>query len=212
MGLYFLGGCGNQAFLQWPHHFNVIWLGFILQQKVDSSSFWHYMKICYPPSSSQQVHLIALHPYRADEWIVAELHCMSGSRPTPVTSGKIHIPAPPLIYLAHLVLYSSGQDLIAHPPSPTNQMWLVAGSHATIWLWHSDAGAVDKAGLVWMLRTETSVNFLGSAIHLKVRDEPHCCQVKVNLIGLQRRRKSRRWWAVLEGGRWSLFLACQWAL
>lgn len=69
---------------------------------------------------------------------------MSVSQPIPLTPGNINIPAPPFIYLAHLLCSPQAKTLLLTFFSPTNQMWLVAGGLATLQPWHFDAGAVDK--------------------------------------------------------------------
>lgn len=60
------------------------------------------------------------------------LCCMSVSQPILLTAGNINIPAPPFIYLAHLLLYSSGQDLIANlflSPPTKSDWWLADTLH-----------------------------------------------------------------------------------
>lgn len=120
---------------------------------------------------------------------------MSVSQPIPLTPGNINIPAPSLIYLVHLLLYSSGQYLIAHlffPPPAKCDWWLAAVLQYSLDTLTPGLLIRQVSSVCW---GQSHLQISGAAIHLKVRDEPLCCQVKVNRIGWQ-----RRMWAVMEGG------------
>lgn len=140
----------------------------ILQQIVDSSSFsnkvWGIRLnfVSLPVLLSRCSWLLCAHTEpRQSRWvdlIVALLCCMSVSQPIPLTAGSINIPAAPLIYLAHLLFIPQAKTLFPSPTFP-NQMWVVAGSRATIRPWHFDAGVVDKGGFIWAVRTQPSAHF-----------------------------------------------------
>lgn len=126
---------------------------------------------------------------------------MSVSQPIPLTPGSINISAPPLTYLALLLLYSLGKDLIAYL-FPNSQIWLLVYCSTAVKPWHFDARAAEKA------HHETSEcwghpQISGDVIHLKVRDAPLCCQVRVSLIGW-----CRRMWG-FKGGDVVCPLSCQ---
>lgn len=161
------------------------------------------MELCYPLISSQQVHLIALCPYRVGARQMSGSNCGSAvlyvSQPAYTTdclqywypgystylSSSLIIFLRPKNLIAHLFLFFT-----SHQPNTTPGWQLCYNTALTLWCrgcWRGrsqpDAGDTDVG------------RFLGGCyIHLKVRDETFCCQVKVIRIG---------WWrgvgAVREG-------------